>query len=53
MEVNTYLKGYLHYLIPPFTDWVTQSVKLVMHYYLDTRNNSKRVKPLLITYNII
>ena len=42
MEVNIYLKGYLHHLIPPFTDWVTQSVKLVMPYYLETRNTFAR-----------
>ena len=38
MEVNIYLKAFLHSLIFPFTDWVTQYVKKGMCFCLEILN---------------
>ena len=38
MEINIYLKGYLHSLTFPFTDWLTQSEKKRMYLFLEILN---------------
>ena len=53
MRVNIYLKANLHSLIPPFTEYITQSMKKGICLYDGIVNTFFCEKPLRIWDNVI